>query len=78
MKRIILLTGIVALPLAAIAEAPRASYVFHLAKRVADTERERDLPSRAVWLGSKAIQSSKELAKKSPPNQSNNIKSQKN
>lgn len=78
MKRIILIAGTVMLPIVAFSEAPRANYVFHLAQRVADTEKERELPSRAVWLGNRAIRSSKELAKKSPSEQPNNSKIQKN
>ena len=67
MKRIYLLALV--LPILAQAETREETLVTHLARRVADKENERGLPSRAVWLGSRVVKNSKAIAvqtKKAP------------
>lgn len=64
MKAIYLLALV--LPILAQAETREETLVTHLARRVADKENERGLPSRAVWLGSRVVKNSKAIAVQTP------------
>ncbi len=72
--------SILALPLVAAAEAPKPAAELYSrglqqAKRVANMENTKDLPSRGYWLGSRVVKKSKAIsyqAPKAPPPKAKN------
>lgn len=65
MRRILsasLLIGTLAAGAAYADEAPNQSRGFQLARRVATLENQKDVPSRAMWLSTRVVKNSRELA----------------